>query len=237
MPSLPYDLVIYELFPRLDRKQNDLCPSLPICGSIGLAWTHDRRDANARTGSVEGSVEQNCDIIRDWGAAAVLSLTEFGHERVTLPLEPFARGIRERHMQFYHLSIHDRYVPGPDFEEGWKTVGLQLHGGIGADDVAQQPRSHFMVRNRKCMLVEQIADCAFDWRSVLRLAHRTFLQIQSHAPRQTSHTRFIAFESGHCRSVPLRDHSCVAPPQRPTYGLRPNQSGSAAQPIIRARGA
>lgn len=114
------------MFPKLASVRSKEVPFLPVSGSIAFAWTHDRRDANARTGSVEGSVDENCDFIRDWGADAVLSLTEFDHERVTLPLEPFERGIRERRMRFFHLPIQDRHVPTPEFEESWRTLGPRL---------------------------------------------------------------------------------------------------------------
>ena len=121
-----YNLVFYEIFPRPVATQPGEVPLPHICGSIGLAWTHDRQYPNQRTGSVEGSLEENCDFIRDWGAAAVLSLTESGVEPATLPLERFARGIRDRHMRFHHLPIPYWQLPTSDFEQRWQEVGPQL---------------------------------------------------------------------------------------------------------------
>ena len=114
------DLMIYEL-----RVEDE-----PTFGGIGLAWAHVRFTANGLTGSLEGTLEENCDIIRHWGAVAVLSLTEFDIERASLPLDAFARAVRERNMRFYHLPVRDRHVPSPAFEEGWLEVGAQLRALI-----------------------------------------------------------------------------------------------------------
>jgi ADP-ribosyl-[dinitrogen reductase] hydrolase len=94
-------------------------------GTVGLAWTHDRRTGE-HTGSVEGTVEENCDSISDWGAAAVLSLTEFGIEHVTLPANDFARGLNQRRIAWCNLPIRDRHVPNQAFEEGWVSVSAEL---------------------------------------------------------------------------------------------------------------
>ncbi len=95
-------------------------------GTLGLALTHDPHRAGEYCGSFEGGVDLTCERIRTWGAAAVLSLTEYDVEKAAIPHEHFARGVRERHIAWYNLPIHDRAVPGPAFEEAWKHVGQEL---------------------------------------------------------------------------------------------------------------
>jgi ADP-ribosyl-[dinitrogen reductase] hydrolase len=77
-------------------------------------------------GSAEADIGASCDAIRDWGAAAVLSVCEPGSERSAYRLEQFARGVRERHMTWYHLPIRKGELPSPQFEEAWVKVGEEL---------------------------------------------------------------------------------------------------------------
>jgi ADP-ribosyl-[dinitrogen reductase] hydrolase len=95
-------------------------------GCVGLAWTQDRKRPGEQTGSVEGTVEENCEAISDWGAAAVLSVTEFGIEAVTLPAEEFARGLNKRRIAWYAAPIRDRQVPSAAFEQQWEEFAPEL---------------------------------------------------------------------------------------------------------------
>jgi ADP-ribosyl-[dinitrogen reductase] hydrolase len=95
-------------------------------GAIGLVLTNDRRRPGELTGSVDGTVDYNCDVIRNWGAAAVLSLTAPDVDPISLPLEDFARAVRARHMHWYHVPVRVNGLPGLQFEADWREAGADL---------------------------------------------------------------------------------------------------------------
>ena len=124
-----FSLAIAGMTPRPERKPavGDIGPEAgPAVGTIGLAWAHDPR-TDSGGGSAQGGIDINCDAIRDWGAAAVLSLTDpaprTGIAAARTSLLP-ASG--RAGMYWFHLPIAPGRLPAARFEADWVEVGDAL---------------------------------------------------------------------------------------------------------------
>jgi len=65
------------------------------------------------------------DAIRDWGAAAIVTLVE-PEELMLLKVERLGAEVLRRNMAWFHLPIVDRSIPDKRFEEKWDTAGAEL---------------------------------------------------------------------------------------------------------------
>lgn len=97
----------------------------PHHGRVAITFCPGKKDALAQTGSWDRELDTDLDAIREWGAAAVLTLME-PHELRRLKVLQLGEGVRARHMDWLHLPIVDVSVPGPRFEAAWRTAGAGL---------------------------------------------------------------------------------------------------------------
>ncbi len=65
------------------------------------------------------------DAIRDWGAAAVVTLVE-AKELILLRVENLGEEVRRRGMFWFHLPIADVSTPDEGFERNWASSGDAL---------------------------------------------------------------------------------------------------------------
>ena len=91
-------------------------------GRIGITLCPGKTDPNGLTGAWERDLGADLNVIRDWGATAVLTLIT-DEEIRRLKVGGLERGVLDRHMEWWHLPILDGSTPGPDFEEVWTVAG------------------------------------------------------------------------------------------------------------------
>ena len=72
------------------------------------------------------------DAIRDWGAAAVVTLVE-PKELITLRVERLGEEVLRRRMLWFHLPIVDGSTPDDGFERQWEVAGDQLRTLLRSD--------------------------------------------------------------------------------------------------------
>jgi len=65
------------------------------------------------------------DAVRDWGAAAVVTLVE-PKELVVLRVERLGEEVLRRRMWWFHLPIIDVSTPDEGFERQWEVAGNEL---------------------------------------------------------------------------------------------------------------
>jgi ADP-ribosyl-[dinitrogen reductase] hydrolase len=97
----------------------------PRHGLIGLTFCPGKKQPGAFTGSWERDLDIDCDAIRDWGAAAVVTLVE-DHELHSLKVASLGAAVRARGMAWYHLPIKDVSTPSNSFETAWAKAGPEL---------------------------------------------------------------------------------------------------------------
>ena len=91
-------------------------------GLIGITLCPGKKDPHARYGPQERCLAVDLDVVRKWGAAAVVSLiTEDELDR--LSVRDLGEEVKARHMTWLHLPIRDGHPPGNTFESAWKRYG------------------------------------------------------------------------------------------------------------------
>lgn len=97
----------------------------PHYGAIGITFCPGKKQNSAYSGIWDRDLSLDLDLIRDWGAAAVVTLVE-DHELVSLNVPSLGAEVRARHMRWHHLPIP--YVTPPDagFEQQWLESGEEL---------------------------------------------------------------------------------------------------------------
>lgn len=100
--------------------------TLPVrTGRIGISFCPGKHQADAMSGVWARDLATDLDAVRNWGAAAVVTLVE-AHELSALKVEALGDEVGSRGMSWFHLPIRDVSVPGPLFEEGWREAGGAL---------------------------------------------------------------------------------------------------------------
>ncbi len=91
-------------------------------GRIGITLCPGKTDPAAMAGPTARDLDTDLDVIRDWGATAVVSLItreEIDH----LGVGDLEEAVRDRHMEWWHVPIPDGMPPGADFEQAWAVAG------------------------------------------------------------------------------------------------------------------
>ena len=91
-------------------------------GRIGITLCPGKKDPYAWTGAWDRDLELDLDVVRRWGATAVISLIT-DQEIDDLEVRGLSKAVHDRHMEWWHLPIPDVHPPGPEFEDGWNTAG------------------------------------------------------------------------------------------------------------------
>ena len=97
----------------------------PGHGRIGLTFCPGKYDAHAASGAWNRDLATDLDMIRDWGAAAVVTLVE-ARELTMLRVERLGEEVLCRQMAWYHLPIVDVSTPDQSFEIAWRDAGEGL---------------------------------------------------------------------------------------------------------------
>ena len=94
-------------------------------GRIGITFCPGKYDPHAMTGGWDRDLAHDLDAIRDWGAAAVVTLLE-PKELTLLRVERLGAEVMHRKMLRFHLPIVDVSIPDERFEREWKIAGEEL---------------------------------------------------------------------------------------------------------------
>ena len=97
----------------------------PTFGRVGITFCPGKYDRHAMSGYWERDLSRDLDAIRDWGAAAVVTLVE-QNELVALRVEHLGEEVLRRKMLWFHLPIIDVSTPDEGFELQWEVAGNEL---------------------------------------------------------------------------------------------------------------
>jgi ADP-ribosyl-[dinitrogen reductase] hydrolase len=97
----------------------------PIFGRVGITFCPGKYDRHAMSGYWDRDLSLDLDAIRDWGAAAVVTLVE-PRELVVLRVEHLGEEVLRRRMLWFHLPIIDVSTPDEGFERQWEVAGNEL---------------------------------------------------------------------------------------------------------------
>jgi ADP-ribosyl-[dinitrogen reductase] hydrolase len=94
-------------------------------GRVGITFCPGKYDPHGMSGAWDRDLARDLDIVRDWGAAAVVTLLE-SQELKLLRVERLGEEAIRRNMLWFHLPIVDVSIPDKRFEEQWDVVGEKL---------------------------------------------------------------------------------------------------------------
>ena len=97
----------------------------PPLGRVGITFCPGKYDQSAMSGYWDRDLSIDLDAIRNWGAAAVVTLVE-PSELVLLRVENLGEEVRRRGMLWVHLPIADVSTPDERFEHNWASSGDAL---------------------------------------------------------------------------------------------------------------
>src|SRR5260370_41717967 len=97
----------------------------PDFGRVGITFCPGKYDPHAMTGAWDRDLALDLDTIRDWGAAAVITLLE-PEELTLLRVEQLGEEVLRRDMLWFHLPIADVSIPDARFEQKWDIAGEEL---------------------------------------------------------------------------------------------------------------
>lgn len=91
-------------------------------GRIGITLCPGKKQDDGISGRHDRDLAADLDVVRDWGAAAVVSLIT-DDEFNLLSVGDLGEEVKARHMTWLHLPIRDGHPPGNTFESAWKRYG------------------------------------------------------------------------------------------------------------------
>src|SRR5215467_68056 len=94
-------------------------------GRVGITFCPGKHDRHAMSGYWDRDLSLDLDTVRDWGAAAVITLLE-QKELSLLRVERLGEEVLRRKMRWFHLPIVDVSVPDERFEQEWGLAGEEL---------------------------------------------------------------------------------------------------------------
>jgi ADP-ribosyl-[dinitrogen reductase] hydrolase len=94
-------------------------------GRVGLTLCPGKYDPQAMSGAWDRDLACDLDTIRNWGAAAVVTLLE-PKELTLLRVERLGEEVLRRNMLWFHLPIEDVSIPDERFEQEWDIFGEEL---------------------------------------------------------------------------------------------------------------
>jgi ADP-ribosyl-[dinitrogen reductase] hydrolase len=94
-------------------------------GRVGITFCPGKYDRHAMSGYWDRDLSLDLDAIRDWGAAAVVTLVE-PKELVVLRVELLGEEVLRRGMLWFHLPVIDVSTPDEQFEQEWEVAGNGL---------------------------------------------------------------------------------------------------------------
>jgi ADP-ribosyl-[dinitrogen reductase] hydrolase len=107
----------------------------PGFGRVGITFCPGKYDRQAMSGYWDRNLDLDLDAIRDWGAAAVVTLLE-AKEFALLRVKRRGEEVVRRNMSWFHLPIVDGSTPDERFERQWESAGDELRSILrGGGDV------------------------------------------------------------------------------------------------------
>jgi len=103
-----------------------------MAGWIGMTLCPGKKDPYAVFGVWDRDLRDDLQVIRDWGASAIVSLIE-EHEFSLLGVPDFEAQVSST-FRWLWLPIPDGGVPDDEFEERWTDAGPELHGRLAAGE-------------------------------------------------------------------------------------------------------
>jgi ADP-ribosyl-[dinitrogen reductase] hydrolase len=103
----------------------------PGGGLIGMTFYPGKVQRQAFTGAWDRDLALDLDAIRDWGAAAVVTLVE-GWELDRYRVPRLGAEVQAHGMEWHHLPIGDGDVPRAPFDAAWLAAGPVLRGHLRA---------------------------------------------------------------------------------------------------------
>jgi ADP-ribosyl-[dinitrogen reductase] hydrolase len=94
-------------------------------GRIGITFCPGKYDPHGMSGAWDRDLNRDLDTIRDWGAAAVVTLLEL-KELKLLRVEDLGEEVLRRNILWFHLPIADVSIPDERFEQAWDVAGESL---------------------------------------------------------------------------------------------------------------
>ena len=94
-------------------------------GRIGISFCPGKQGPALAGFEWKRDLAADLDAVREWGAAAVVSLIE-KHEIELLGVADLETAVAARGMEWFHLPIPDITAPGEEFEQRWHTAGARL---------------------------------------------------------------------------------------------------------------
>lgn len=94
-------------------------------GRVGITFCPGKYDRNAMSGHWDRDLSLDLDAIRDWGAAAIVTLVE-PSELALLRVNRLGEEVLRRGMLWFHLPIADVSTPDEEFERQWDVAGDEL---------------------------------------------------------------------------------------------------------------
>ncbi len=82
----------------------------PEFGRVGITFCPGKYDPHAMSGEWDRDLALDLDTVRDWGAAAVVTLLE-PKELTLLRVERLGEEVLRRNMLWFHLPIVDVSIP------------------------------------------------------------------------------------------------------------------------------
>ena len=102
-----------------------IAPGVSGFGRVGVTFCPGKYDPHAMSGAWDRDLGADLDAIRDWGAAAIVTLIE-PKELTLLKVERLGEEVVRRNMLWFHLPIVDVSIPDQRFEEKWDAAGEEL---------------------------------------------------------------------------------------------------------------
>lgn len=100
-------------------------------GSVGVTLCPGKWQAVSISGAWQRDLATDIDVLRDWGAAAVVTLMPLD-ELKAVQADNIGTACETRGIEWHHLPIHDVDVPDADFETAWLYAGLRLRAHLRA---------------------------------------------------------------------------------------------------------
>lgn len=94
-------------------------------GHIGMTICPGKHQQNALSGQFQRDLALDLDLIKSWGASAVVSLMA-DEELASLHVEALGSEVEARDMDWFQLPITDGTMPDAVFECRWVYAGLRL---------------------------------------------------------------------------------------------------------------
>ncbi|MFC3638181.1 ADP-ribosylglycohydrolase family protein [Camelimonas fluminis] len=98
-------------------------------GRIGITFCPGKSGPSLFGGAWRRDLGIDLEVIRDWGAATIVSLIE-DYEFEMLGVPHLGDEARKRHMQWLHLPVRDVSVPAAAFEAEWTIYGEALRSQL-----------------------------------------------------------------------------------------------------------